>query len=107
MALLQKENILLHVSLSNTREMTYEVDTLKIVYTPTASFHYRMLGSEEQNELAKFCKKIRGIETKVEVILKDKEEVSTAQKDPIKDPAVQQFLKAFPGKYVVENDKKE
>ena len=66
-----------------------------------------MLGSEEQNELAKFCKKIRGIETKVEVILKDKEEVSTAQKDPIKDPAVQQFLKAFPGKYVVENDKKE
>ncbi len=100
---LQKENLPLHASLSHAGEMTHEGDTLRIVFEADAAFHYRMLEPEKQNDLARLCGKLTGRETAVEVKLK--EDGVAVEQLPIDEPAVQEFLKAFPGKYIVEAEK--
>ena len=98
---LQKENLPLHATLSHAREMTHEEDTLKIVFEQSAAFHYRMLEPEMQHYLARLCREITESEARVEVTLLG-EGAEQVRKKPEDEPAVQKFLKAFPGKYIVE-----
>ncbi len=98
---LQKENLPLHATLSHAREMTYEEDTLKIVFEQSAAFHYRMLVPEMQEYLARLCAQVTESEARVELALLD-DPAGQVRKKPVDEPAVQEFLKAFPGKYIVE-----
>ena len=98
---LQRENRPLHATLSHAREMTHDKDTLKIVFEPSAAFHYRLLEPETRKYLARLCSEITESEIRVEVALLD-EGATQVRKEPVDEPAVQEFLKAFPGKYVVE-----
>ncbi len=98
---LQKENLLLHATLSHAREMTHKEDTLSIVFEQSAAFHYRMVEPEMQEYLARLCARVTERETRVEVVLR-KEGAGQDRPEPVNEPAVQEFLKAFPGKYIVE-----
>ena len=98
---LQKENLPLQATLNHARKMTHEKDTLKVVFEQSAAFHHRMLEPEAQEYLARLCSEITGSEIRVEVVLLDDGTVQV-RKQPVDEPAVQEFLKAFPGKYIVE-----
>ena len=98
---LQKENLPLHATLKHARGMTHEEDTLKIVFEQSAAFHYRMLEPETQEYLARLCSEVTQSEIRVEVALLDNG-AEQVRKQPVDEPAVQEFLKAFPGKYIVE-----
>ena len=91
----------MHATLSRAHEMTHEEDTLKIVFEQSAAFHYRMLDPAMREYLAGLCAQFTGSEARVEVTLLD-EPAEQARKRPVDEPAVQEFLKAFPGKYIVE-----
>ena len=98
---LQKENLPLHATLNHAREMTHEEDTLKIVFEPGAAFHYRMLEPETREYLARLCREVTESEIRVEVVLLN-DPPGQVGREPVDEPAVQEFLKAFPGKYIVE-----
>ena len=98
---LQKENLPLHATLSRAREMTHEEGTLRIVFEQSAAFHYRMVEPEMQEYLAKLCSEVTEREARVEVTLLN-DDGGRDRPEPVDEPAVQEFLKAFPGKYIVE-----
>ena len=98
---LQKENLPLHATLSRAREMTHEEDTLKIVFEQSAAFHYRLVEPEMQEYLARLCAEVTEREATVEVTLLN-DAGGRERPEPVDEPAVQEFLKAFPGKYIVE-----
>ena len=98
---LQKENLPLHATLSHAREMTHKEDTLSIVFEQSAAFHYRMVEPEMQEYLTKLCAEVTEREARVEVALLN-DRAGQDRPEPVDEPAVQEFLKAFPGKYIVE-----
>ncbi len=98
---LQKENLPLHATLSHARTMTHEEDTLSIVFEKGAAFHYRMVEPPMQEYLARLCTEVSAREARVEVVL-ETDATEQDRLEPADEPAVQEFLKAFPGKYIVE-----
>ena len=91
----------LHSSLQRARQMTYEKGRLKIVFGPDSGFHYRMIDRELKERLAAVCSSLTSSGVTVEVALATDEDKEKPIQ-PTEEPAVQEFLRAFPGKYVVK-----
>jgi len=98
---LQQTNMGLHSSLDRAQQMTYEKGSLKVVFGPDSGFHYRMIDGGMKEEIEGVCARLISSNVSVRVELTDSgDRVETPS--PTEEPAVQDFLRAFPGKYVVE-----
>lgn len=98
---LQETNMALHSSLDRAQQMTYEKGSLEIVFGPDSGFHYRMIDGDMKEEIEGICSRLISSNVRVQVELTDLgDRVETPS--PTEEPAVQDFLRAFPGKYVVE-----
>jgi DNA polymerase-3 subunit gamma/tau len=98
---LRKTNMGLHASLERAQQMTYEKGRLTVVFGLDSGFHYRMIDGGMKEKIEMTCSRLISSNVTVQVDLIDSgDQVETSS--PTEEPAVQDFLRAFPGKYVVE-----
>ena len=99
---IKKDHIGLHSSLSRAASLVWEEDRLTVSFPSAESFHHLTVKSPEKLRLlSEACARISGSKVDVKVDL-DGQTVGEGEENPVDDPSVREFMKAFPGKYTVE-----
>ena len=99
---LQQEQIILHSSLRRASSLVWEGDRLTVSFSSAESLHHSTVNSPEKLRLlSEACARISGSKVEVTVDL-DRGAVGQGEQNPVDDPPVKEFMKAFPGKYTVE-----
>ncbi len=98
----------LHALLPEPGRIRLEQGKLRISF-PSDEAVSKGLAEQRSNVqvLRDLCGKITGSSVQVEFLLEDGQADPGPESDPRQDPKVQAFLKAFPGKYVVDRNPQE